>query len=88
MIDINKWYTCKSESPKKKGKYLLLVGTRTKSAIHTDIGIVEAHWNGKIWEVDSEYSKIKWKYIKPGEIDSYPDYSEFLENRKLKFGGE
>lgn len=74
MVDITKWYECIKEQPTKKGKYLLMVGVRDRLAGHTNTGIIEAFWNGQAWDVRPSYVTFKWKYIKPGEKDKYPDF--------------
>lgn len=81
MIDINRWYECRYEKPKKRGKYLLLVGIRNKQTGHTDIGVIESFWNGQSWATKDSYALLKWKYIKPGEIDKYPDFEK--NNRRI-----
>lgn len=83
MVDINRWYRCSVENPEKKGKYLLLVGIPNRRAGYTDLGVIEAVWNGKTWNVDERYSLCQWKYKKPGEIDKYPNFEDNLRRNSL-----
>lgn len=69
MVDINRWYECKYDKPNKKGRYLLMVGLRNKAAGFTEIGVIESYWNGHAWGVKDRYVQLKWKYMKPGEIE-------------------
>lgn len=82
MVDLNRWYECRYEKPKNKGKYLLLVGITDKVTGYSNIGVIEAWWNGKTWNVKDNYSRIKWKYMRPGEINKYPDFEK--NNQKIK----
>ena len=80
MVDMKRWYKCTDQNPKQKGKYLLMVGVRSKVAGHTVIGVIEAYWTGREWDVDNSYALFQWKHIKPGEINKYPD---FEKNRRI-----
>lgn len=81
MIDINRWYVCNELQPKRKGKYLLMVGIRNQTSGHTDIGIIESYWNGHVWNANDLYIRYKWKYIQPGDIKKYPDFEK--NNRRV-----
>lgn len=83
MTDINRWYECKYENPKKKGKYLLMVGIRNKIAGYTELGIIESFWNGYEWGVKDSFVVCKWKYMKPGELDKYPNFEKNLRRVSL-----
>ena len=76
MVDTNRWYNCADENPKKKGKYLLMVGNRNRAAGYTELGIMESFWNGYTWGINDSYVVCKWKHMKPGEIDKYPDFEK------------
>lgn len=77
MVDINRWFECKYDNPDKKGKYLLMIGLVNRMAGHTNTGIIEAYWDGKTWVVSNRnYVFFKWKYIRPGEIDKYPNFEK------------
>lgn len=82
MVDINRWYDSKLESPKNKGKYLLLVSVADRLTGHSNIGVIESLWNGKAWSIKEEYRVIKWKYSRPGEINKYPDFER--NNQKIR----
>jgi len=82
MVDISRWYECVNEDPKKRGKYLLLVGLRDKQSGATNIGIIESFWNGHAWDCKEEYIPMKWRYNKPNEICKYPDFEK--NNRRVK----
>lgn len=74
MVDINRWYYCKDRKPEKRGVYLLMVSIANRKAGFSNIGIIKAYWNGKAWNIEDKYSACQWKYMKPGEIDKYPDF--------------
>ena len=80
MVDMKRWYKCNEQNPKQKGQYLLMVGVRSKAGGHTIIGVIEADWTGKKWDVNNNYVLFQWKYKKQGEINKYPN---FEENRRI-----
>lgn len=84
MVDINRWFECITEQPSKKGKYLLMVGLKDRTSGCYELGVVESFWNGKNWDVHPLYSRCKWKYRKPGEIEKYPDFNNNINGRNLQ----
>lgn len=82
MVDLNRWYECRTEKPKNKGKYLLLVCVPDRLSGHSNIGVIESWWNGKTWDIKEEYRTMRWKYTRPGEINKYPDFVK--NNQKIR----
>lgn len=76
MVDINKWSSCVSCNPKKRGKYTLMIGKREHN--WTNINVITGEWNGKKWLLDNDHVAIKWTYTKPGSIDKYPVYNMMI----------
>lgn len=83
MVDIKTWYSCRFNRPSKKGKYLLMVGRRHKTAGHTETGVIESYWNGHNWSLsDNRLIPMQWKYIQPNELEKYPDFMK--NSRRVK----
>lgn len=83
MANLNTWNDCRNIKPKKKGTYLLMVGVRNSYIGYTEIGIIDAFWNGIDWGVNEKYALFKWKKACPGEIDKYPDFETNNRRRDL-----
>lgn len=83
MKDIDRWKICSNEEPPRRGRYLLLVGKPIGNAGYFQTGVIECLWNGKVWDTIEDFAKISWKYIKPGDIDKYPDFEKTIRRPKL-----
>lgn len=77
------WYDCKNKKPTKKGMYLLMVGSRNSYVGYTELGVIEAFWNGTEWGVNDTYALFKWRHYSSGEINRYPDFETNNRRRDL-----
>lgn len=64
MIDIDSWFRCVETKPKKKGKYMLVIGKKAGVGSWLDIDTIYCMWNGHVWILTDGYVPIQWKYIK------------------------
>ena len=69
LVDINKWHKA-NDNPKKKGRYLLMIGVRQLG--HLNISVTECNWNKKNgWNLPEGVVSMKWKYITEADKKKY-----------------
>lgn len=81
LVDINKWYSTKDNPPKKKGRYLLMIGVRELN--HLNISVTECNWNSRDkWNLPEGAVPMQWKYITNSDKEKYIGRKEY-DNRNI-----